>query len=247
MSWQGIRNISEYGSINHTVVFTLWGFYGSIVFLKRKKPVLFFLYFMNFFISYILPNRITSLLFLIFVIASLLMEKQIKKHIKFFISAFICFIVLFEINTFLPGTSNIFSEISTVLGKGNNMSDRFILWNNALQVIRENLIWGKGLLNPIFENKTFLTGSSAHNYVFDIMLRGGIISLIPALSINLFPLFIIFRNPTLLNIKNNYYVFIFSTGIVLMSLAEAWLFWQFISFPFFCHIISERNTNENTN
>lgn len=85
---------------------------------------------------------------------------------------------IFEVVFVIVGGQELFSVfIVNILNKQTTFTGRTIIWSGALEIIRDNLIWGIG--EPSFELLAWYGRETyCHNAFLDIALKGGLVSLV---------------------------------------------------------------------
>lgn len=103
--------------------------------------------------------------------------KRIKRIKKFFHPfVFSAVPVLLLVLVVICGVQNLFSFfLESVLGKTGSLSGRTLIWSLAMNCIKAHPFLGYGIGRSFSEiTGLFFNASSAHNYLLDLSLRGGI-------------------------------------------------------------------------
>lgn len=150
-------------------------------------------------ISYILINTILNLLvksytaffgalILLIVIESLKVNKKIFKMVTFknifiFGAIFLVFVIVFKIQ-------NYFSWLLVdIMGKSVSLSSRTIIWDDAIGIIKNNLLFGVGSFTPHEISSYVLYGTThTHNIILELILRTGILGTLGYLTYLFYPL-----------------------------------------------------------
>lgn len=115
------------------------------------------------------------------------------------------------------------------LGKDNITNGRDGLYSEALKIIKENWLVGRGV--GYYESKT---GYYVHNIFLQSMCEGGIIYLIPILFLVIYSIFrlLFYGNIKLDNYKTSYFIMIFFCSFAVLLFSS--VIWQLNIFWFFC-------------
>lgn len=117
-------------------------------------------------------------LFLIFLFTMKYTEKiewmNSKTYFFIFITLFVLFVVL--------RVQNIFSWLIVgILHKDLTFTGRTIVWDNTIQQIKNNWLWGYGMEKPLVISHRLGNAHyvHAHNTILDVLYKGGMIAIIP--------------------------------------------------------------------
>lgn len=113
---------------------------------------------------------------LLFSLISVLFSVGLLKRFPFklFISAF-TFFEIFVV--FFASSSTFFSQFTELLGRSATFTGRTYLWEYAIKMINQRLVWGYGYTSGNISawGKEF----SSHNILLELLIQGGIIYLVP--------------------------------------------------------------------
>lgn len=120
--------------------------------------------------------------------------------------------------------------------KGDVLNGRNEIWNNALDCIRDNILFGRGIGYFEFQGD----GGYVHNLLLQVMCEGGIVLLIPVILIVLQSLRVLVRIPDISG-RNEYLFFalMFSYGVVMLFYSS--VHWKFVPFWFFLGYFFKKN------
>lgn len=76
--------------------------------------------------------------------------------------------------------ANTFSGLFDSMNRDTHFTGRTVIWAQSIEVIKENLWFGQGVVDSVLFGKMtgFEAGTHAHNYILNILVMGGILCLL---------------------------------------------------------------------
>lgn len=227
---------SLYGNTNVTIRAIYPGFFASCMLdINRRRPSLWTILFFAgvFYLSLTVYVMATAVVGTTIILCWLLFEKVLRRNLKKALIAVLVVIAVFEIGVIV--SKNEYSVLKFMLDffqKDENMTGRYLIWEDAIALIRRKFLWGYGLLTGEELLKMVGNSSGTHNLWLDMLLEGGVFGLVTMGAILLCPVF------HLLGVKNvdgkTYILMGFCIALLIMSLTEPFRGYEPMYIPMFC-------------
>lgn len=184
----GIPNITEraefpnyiFGNTNNVIKYALPGLcfsflYDALKYYKVRKRtwLLLLLVFLT-----LLKSWSLTAIFGLTIFTLIILNKIGKKNV--FISYFTMFSISIGVTIlllFFRNEGSILEMILNLFGKDLTLTNRDIIWSNALESIRLSPVWGYGLQSSEVLGYYLGNEHGTHNYHLDTLFRGGLVSL----------------------------------------------------------------------
>lgn len=168
-----------FGNVNASIRFLLPGLLFSMLYDVLKKDKVgkgSWLLLIITWITLIKTWAVTAMFGLFFYSVIILLNMKKTKVYFAYIGALIGSIIMTVFLVFFKIESNLLAEILLYFEKDLTFSSRDVLWMNAVDTIKQSIIWGYGDLDR--DELEYFIGNrhGSHNYYLDILLRGGIVS-----------------------------------------------------------------------
>lgn len=168
-----------FGNVNTSIRFLLPGLLFSMLYDVLKKDKVgkgSWLLLIITWITLIKTWAVTAMFGLFFYSVIILLNMKKTKVYFAYIGALIGSIIMTAFLVFFKIESNLLAEILLYFEKDLTFSTRDVLWMNAVDTIKQSIIWGYGDLDS--DELGYFIGNryGSHNYYLDILLRGGIVS-----------------------------------------------------------------------
>lgn len=168
-----------FGNVNASIRFLLPGLLFSMLYDVLKKDKVgkgSWLLLIITWITLIKTWAVTAMFGLFFYSVIILLNMKKTKVYFAYIGALIGSIIMTAFLVFFKIESNLLAEILLYFEKDLTFSTRDVLWMNAVDTIKQSIIWGYGDLDS--DELGYFIGNryGSHNYYLDILLRGGIVS-----------------------------------------------------------------------
>lgn len=168
-----------FGNVNVSIRFLLPGLLFSMLYDVLKKDKVgkgSWLLLIITWITLIKTWAVTAMFGLFFYSVIILLNMKKTKVYFAYIGALIGSIIMTVFLVFFKIESNLLAEILLYFEKDLTFSSRDVLWMNAVDTIKQSIIWGYGDLDS--DELGYFIGNrhGSHNYYLDILLRGGIVS-----------------------------------------------------------------------
>ena len=126
---------------------------------------------------YMFVKSYTASLALIILLLFILLLKFNINVLKYFsIRKTYILLIILLIMILLFNIQDLFSTILNDIEKGITLNSRTIIWNNAIELIKQKPLFGYGSLSEEKINDYYLYGAThAHNIILELLLRTGII------------------------------------------------------------------------
>lgn len=135
---------------------------------RKIKPTGFAFVAICFFCSVVTMSS-TGILVMVFFIALLILNQFRILNVKWVAIVIVALNIIFIFIQSLLSNSRLISYVLELLGKDATLSSRIYIWNNALEIIKNNLIFGCG------KGSYIGTFTECHNIILDILFEGGIV------------------------------------------------------------------------
>ena len=170
--------------IDNRFIFTLFPLivFSLIVSLVKYNKITFYVYFIIFLvlIMFLYLWSIGAALGIILLIFYLIFIYPTKLNKKINYNILIVTIIILNLLTVYFQIQNYFSYfIVEILKKDITLSGRTILWNQIMEIIKNNFIFGIGIISNMELHKIFnVPLTHPHNLFLNIIYQGGVVSLI---------------------------------------------------------------------
>lgn len=163
----------------------------------------------------------TSTIGLMIAILFILFHKYIK-HPFVFVGIFFCMYILFVVFIVFMGNTVenypvILQFVENVLGKNATFSHRTTIWKTTVDLISQHLWIGNGY-QSIEWNVSHIGASGPHNFWLEIMMYGGVVSIIAFLLLIVVNFYSVYRNTSYASTTAG----VFLCVLLLMSLFETY-------------------------
>ena len=235
-----------YGNVNSTIKYIFPGRVGFMIDSKKKGkpelPLLIMLIGMIYSFAFVYIQA-TAIAAIIFLCVWYVFSDKIYSRIKSIYLWMIGIVTFLEVSLVVLSNSKVIYYMASLFGKNITFSNRTILWDNAIQKIKINLLIGYGQQRDIVLREMIGNKSGSHNYYLDITFQRGICALMIFIIVLL--LVAIYLKKDNLT-YGNYYLTGACVSYLLMFIYEPFYNTEYLFIPmFYTLLISLMNEERN--